>query len=71
MSKSGNDTSYSFTGAAMLFGDSWIGDSGMDHHIVQDCDSFTEYNPISGQFLNGVGGIKTPIHGSGMVLVTM
>ena len=67
-----NDSpSYSFTARDTKFGDSWIGDSRADHHIVKNHNSFTEYFPVLGQHINGVGGIKTPIHGHGTVHVEM
>ena len=72
VASNGNDSlSYSFTAKDTHFGNSWIGNSGANHHIVRDCNSFTEYFPVSGQFINGVGGIKTMIHGCRTVHVVM
>ena len=59
--QNGNNLKSAFSSSTLQFGDAWIGDSAADHHIVCDCNSFTEYHPLSGQFLMGVGGIETPI----------
>jgi len=49
----------------------WIHDMGTKYHIIQDHNSFTEYNTLSGEHIKGVGGIKAPIHRSGTVTITM
>src|SRR5258708_13829856 len=60
-----------FSSTQLQFGDAWIANSGTDHHIVCNCNSFIEYHPLLGQYLTGVGGIKTQIHGCGTVAITM
>ena len=69
--KGKNDLSSIFSGTKLQFRDAWIANSGADHHIVCDCNSFIEYTSLSGQFLNGVGGIKAPIHGCGTIAIMM
>src|SRR5260370_2062360 len=51
--------------------DNWIGHTGTEYHIIQDCNSFTEYNTLSGEHIKGVGGIKAPIHRSGTITIAM
>src|SRR5258708_4080245 len=67
----GDDLKRAFCSSTLQLGNAWIGDSAADHHVIHDHNSFTEYHPLLGQFLMGVGGIKAPIHGSGTVPVTM
>ena len=60
-----------FSSSNSKTGNIWISDMGTEYHIVQDCNSFTEYNTLSGEHIKGVGGIKAPIHGSGTITVAM
>src|SRR5260370_15194834 len=60
-----------FSSSNSKSGDIWIGDMGAEYHIVCDCNSFTEYNTLSGEHIKGMGGIKAPIHRSGTIAITM
>ena len=66
-----SDLKSAFSSTQLQFGDAWIADSGADHHIIHNRNSFIEYHPLLGQYLTGVGGIKTQIHSCGTIAITM
>src|SRR5260370_1516284 len=69
--KGKGDLASVFNGANSDYGDAWIGNMGTEFHIIHDHHSFTEYTPLSDKYIKGMGGIKTQIHGSGTITVTM
>ena len=70
-SQKGSDLKNAFTSSTTQFGNAWIGNTVADHHIVCDHHSFTEYHTLLGQSIKGIGGIQAPIHGFGLVAITM
>src|SRR5258708_16454029 len=60
-----------FSSTQLQFGNAWIANSGTNHHIVCNHNSPIEYHPLLGQYLTGVGGIKTQIHSCRTIAVTM
>src|SRR5260370_37049533 len=69
--KGKGDLTSVFNGSNSDYGDAWISDMGAKFHIICDCHSFTEYPPLLDEYIKGMGGIKTQIHGSGTVTITM
>src|SRR5260370_17916914 len=57
--KGKGDLTTVFNGSNSDYTDAWIGDTGTKFHIVHDRHSFTEYTPLSDEYIKGVGGIKT------------
>ena len=47
-----------------------LADTRTTSHIFNQCDLFTDYQPIDDTYVGGVGGTRTRAHGRGMVRVT-
>jgi len=57
--KGKGDLASVFNGSNSDYGDAWISNTGAEFHIICDHHSFTEYTPLSDEYIKGMGGIKT------------